>query len=154
MVDWGMTDEWEGPDSVPSMAVFDIVDLVFCMLPLFMAVVMCFIVSFLALVLGVPDLFIPLFLFAFFLFWILRGVYSAAVAPRNRALPRGLRISICVRLVLLIVICVLISAGFLYYEGGARAVWVSIGVSFPSMIAVRHLLLLYLSLQKERLNGG
>ena len=88
-----------------------------------------------------------------FFLWILHGVFVAASAPRDRPMPVPRRVSVCVRLGLLILLCLL--GGVYLMAGGQRLgnLAVGVGFSFPAMIAGRHLLLIYLGVQKGRLRG-
>ena len=86
------------------------------------------------------------------LIWSGTGLWRTASRWRKRARLRALRRSIVYRLITLLLLHALIGYAVL---GGIQVLLpVTLGLIGPSYVSVRHLLLIYLDVQKERVHGG
>ena len=144
-------EDGSGSESRALTTLLDVIDFVFCIFPLAMMVLLSIVLAIFSITfvsIGVSLLCVAAGVTSF---WILRGVFIAASTSPERPMPLKRRISVCARLVLLMLICLVAGAFLIATRPGLSGLAYGVGVSFPAMIAVRHLLLIYLGLQKEKL---
>lgn len=90
-----------------------------------------------------------LLIFCFFA-WLARALWLTTCRRRGRERLKAMRVSIVWRLCGLLVVLMLFGACGLVFQ----SLWISVAVIGPSYVAIRHVLLIYLDVQKERVHGG
>ena len=144
-----MIDEDETP-----MTFFEVVDLLFGVFPLFLWLIGFGFFTFIMLVMefvGISFLCLGVWLFSY---WVACGLWHTVMNRRRKGLLREKRRSIVVRL------CMFVMLGVLGNVLGALSgfdelsIVLLVGVSGPVYVSIRHLFLIYLDMQKEKLHGS
>ena len=140
-------------DKAPNV-LFEVLDVFLGLCTLFLWLIVLAFSSFAFLVVELPLISLLTVGFWLLVYWIMCGLWHTVMNRRRRDLLRIKRRSIVTRL------CILVIAGVLVNVVGALtglaelSILFMVGVLGPVYVATRHLLLIYLDVQRERVHGG
>lgn len=89
-----------------------------------------------------------------FMYWVARGLLRSVMNLRSRDCLRSKRRSLVVRLSLFVVLGVLTNLVVMLTGLNSITLWLVVWICGPVYVATRHLLLIFLDVQKEKLHGG